>query len=182
MVTPLYEGAKFEFLNSVVAIIDQAGGYSTFQEASRSEMQANDNSSMVIIYGVMYGDKKALYVKPFGGIDTFCLPKYDRNKFRLEACFSAPQHRDRHKIIEVDAGGGHQGYTDRILRGSFFLGGTSRSLMRMVKNNDSAWDIRFYLRWVGTDYVSPLGAAYIKAMHEGNGYSPLDFMVFRDTP
>ena len=174
----------FRFENTKVSVIYSGGASSgmDWDITSYKTTQNPQDHSAIAIYGVLYGDQKAIYVKPLGGIDKWLIPKFDENLFRLEARFTRPGKRARWKIIDIssDTGdaSGHDTYTNRIGKDKLWLGGYSQANYKEISSQDTGWNVHLYLRRLGTEYVSELSTSYISANFIGrNKFSSLTYLI-----
>ena len=146
--------------------------------------QQRGNYSSIMVYGLTHGNEKSIYIKPLGGIDTFCVPKFDTDKYRLEGIFSGLQHHDIFRIIpEGNNNSQSFTYSSRVHRDSLFLGNSIPiGKWKKSASKDIGRDVRLYLREIGTDYVTPVGRSYIKVLHssEKSSGSGLDFLIKSD--
>jgi hypothetical protein len=131
---------------------------------TQAQWQGMDSSrSHVIIYGLQSGDRRALYIKPFGGVDTVCFPKIDTSLYRLEVVSSWPRLRDKFMPVDLtpftNPGGGHYLMQYRVPRNAFWAG--SGRTMDYAKRSNVDARHKFYLRRIGTEFVSPLSDVYI---------------------
>ena len=179
---------EFRIVNAYAIKLNQNYGQDTALEwlgnIKRDTSWYSEDASFLMVYGLQNGDRRAIYLKPLGGIDTICVGRFDPNLYRLEAVFSSPigGHRQRYRIIPVPQGdgAGNATYTGRIHRSLLFAGGGSRNWGRGAKNKDMGWDMRFYLRKLDTDFVSPVSNRYVRGLLNYNKASGLDFLIGYD--
>jgi len=176
----------FRITSGKVASINQEfgiGGGINWNDSFKDMCSIND-TSFAIFYGVQSGDRRAIYVKPAGGIDNFCVSRFDINLYRLEAIYSSPigGHRKRFRFIEVgdSPDDGTSTYTQRLLRSNLMKGSKSRNQYRGSKNKDMGWTVKFYLRKLNSDFVSEVSKTYIKAHLNYNKKTAIDFLVTTD--
>jgi len=163
----------------------KTGNYGSFEEVNEARAtQTQLPITSVMLRGLSGTSHKAIYLKPFGGIDTFCFPKFDNNQYRLEAEFSRDGNRRRFRIMEIPlvvGSGGNDKYTERLRRDQFWIGGSSLvTVPNKNKQKDIGWNIRFYLRDLNTGDVSPMSDIGIIANYgKMLGYSAIDYKIHR---
>jgi hypothetical protein len=138
----------------------------------------SNSTSAIILYGISDGNNEAIYIKPYTGIDTFALSKYDESLYRLETFATREGKRGRAIVIEpLPSDEPTATYGRRINRKlPMYLSGigqmTARQRQRM--NPSYAWKFKFYLRRIDTPYISEIsktgiGIKYQKGYGEGTG-------------
>lgn len=129
----------------------------TPDETTFNPFLALDSRSCIAIYGVKSGDRLALYIKPYGGVDNYCFPNFDRSLYQLEQVKSMPMTRDRFGIVDLSfvPAIGHHIMPFRIPKHHILSGEGASSWAKFRRGNFKA-RTRFYLRRIGTEYVSPL--------------------------
>jgi hypothetical protein len=146
---------------------EHAGGFSWRDPItggrSFHEIQDNQGLSSVIIYGLTNGNDRALYIKPFGGCDTFCVPAFDRNLYDLELIFERPFRRaqfSRRVNVNLDSYlySGGSGYYDYRIPKTELMWYADTNLRRMRRDVT----VKLYLRRKSSDQVSPLSTYYVR--------------------
>lgn len=164
LVTPVTLGTKWEIIDSVVMGCDSTvgpnGGITVYDNFAQTSMTSN-NDSMVIVYLLAWGSLRALYVKPYGGIDNICFPKIASN-MRIEAVVEKAGKRYRYVIPDIPATT-HRFMTGRIPRREFFASRSTGVNHRLKKG--TGWNVRYYVRDMTTGYVSRLSKCYLNAQY-----------------
>ena len=172
--------------NRVIYSFDaKIGNYGSFSSNDIEAKATMTNAPMTSVFlrGVSDVSGRAIYLKPFGGIDTVCFPKFDDGQYRLESEIFQDTKRKRYKIMDVPkvngSSNGHEFYTDRIRRDQLWIGGRKDVMIpARYKEEESGWDMRFYIRDLYSGKVSPLSDIGIKAnVGKRRGYSALDYRI-----
>ena len=181
VVTMPQDYEKFRFEKKAVATMAQSGLGVTWGESAFEVTGGVSPLSALMVFGIQRGDKKAIYVKPLGGIDAICVPKFDTKKYRLEAMYTSSQHKDRFRIVPVTMEC-NLTYSGWITRDKFWLGSKAQGVYHWSVSKDIGKNIRFYLRRLDTNLVTPMSKVYIKAVRnrEKSAGSGLDFLIETD--
>ena len=159
----------------------------SFESESSTKLSMNSGGakSFVILMGIEYGNYRAIYMKPLGGIDTFMVPKYDMDRYRLEGVSNIDGKRSRFRIFDVkrtpDDSTGTNTYCERIRRDQLELAGSGPSSMKYFDTPTNGWNIRFYFRDLLTNKVSRISDMGIIALfgNKKSKYSYVDYKIHR---
>lgn len=165
-VTPVTLHTKWEIIDSVLFATDSTAGpgFSLYQVNNFAQQSmSSHNASTVIVYLLSWGNLRALYVKPFGGIDNICFPKIP-DTFRIEGIVEKPGKRYRFIVPDIPPTT-HRFMTGRIQRREFFEGASRCSGVNHRLKKGTGWNVRFYVRDLTTGYVSKLSKCYLHAQY-----------------
>lgn len=135
--------------------------------------------SCLAVYGISCGNRKAIYIKPYGGVDSFHFPKFDQTKYILEATLSHPFKRDRIRqfpsLREMPTEYNQMFLPkDELIMSGGGLGGQQQRFSKP----DSLWTVQFYLRSLETGMVSAPSGAIVEVVHnKDTALQPIRFSV-----
>jgi hypothetical protein len=169
-----YEIKKFSLcsipLDNMVNIPPSPDAFSFTVEGGEDQYRAGDGTSTVAIYGVQSGDRRALFIKPFGGPDTFMLPKFDSYLYELEMVRIGGKMNDKFSNLNLlGVRTDHSLYSYRFRKNIL---STTFSKNNNYERNNVDFKYKFYIRKKGSEFVSPMSSTYITCKFQNNGQGP----------